>query len=250
MEILAVIPARGGSKGVLRKNIKMLAGEPLIAYSVRAAQGSPHIDRIVVSTEDDEIRDVALRYGAEVPFKRPPELADDHALDLAVFQQCLQWLEEHESYRPEAVVHLRPTAPLRTSDHIERCIELFLQPPAVDCVRTVCPAPQHPLKMWRIADGYLAPFVPESVSGLKEPYNMPRQDLGAAYVQNGAVDVIRADVIRDQDSMSGQTIRPLVMSEDESVNIDSPIDWQVAELLMEERISAAAAARAIRKETS
>lgn len=249
MEILAVIPARGGSKGVPRKNIKMLAGEPLIAYSVRAAQGSPHIDRIVVSTEDDEITDVALRYGAEVPFRRPPGLADDHALDLAVFQHCLRWLEEHESYRPDVVVHLRPTAPLRTSDHIERCIELFLRPPAVDCVRTVCPAPQHPLKMWRISDGYLAPFVPELVSGFKEPYNMPRQDLGAAYVQNGAVDVIRAGVIRDEDSMSGKTIRPLIMREDESVNIDGPIDWRVAELLMEERISAAAASRATRGET-
>jgi CMP-N-acetylneuraminic acid synthetase len=239
MEILAILPARGGSKGIPRKNIKLLAGEPLIAYSIRAAQESKHISRTIVSTEDEEIRHVALRYGAEVPFVRPAALADDHAVDLDVFQHCLKWLDDNQSYRPEIVVQLRPTAPLRTTARIDEAIDLFLEAPSVDCVRTVRLSPQHPLKMWRVVDGYLTPFVPVSVSCFEEPYNMPRQDLGTAYVQNGSIDVIRTTVITEGNSMSGSRIRPLIMTDEESVNIDSPTDWEMAELLMQRRNAAA-----------
>ncbi len=236
LQILGLIPARGGSKSVVRKNIKLLAGEPLIAYTIRKALKSRYITRLVVSTDDEEIAEMARKYGAEVPFLRPAELALDHVADLPVFRHCLHWLQEHEEYCPDIVVHLRPTAPLRTVIHIDRGIESLLESPEADSVRSVCLAGQHPLKMWGIKAGYLIPFIPEHVSGIKEAYNMPRQKLPAAYIQNGSVDVVRTEVILRKNSMTGDVIKALVMDEEESVNIDSPLDWELAEILMKARL--------------
>jgi CMP-N,N'-diacetyllegionaminic acid synthase len=232
MEILVLIPARGGSKGILRKNVKLFAGEPLIAYTIRAAQQSQGIGRIIVSTEDKEIARIANVYGAETPFTRPADLALDHVTDLPVFQHCLHWLSEHEGYRPDIVVHLRPTAPLRTAFHIDNAIQLLLTCPQADSVRSVCGVSQHPLKMWSVKDGRLLPFVPDSVYGIKEGYNMQRQKLPKAYIQNGSVDVVKAEVILNKNSMTGEVMKALIMDAAESVNIDSPLDWDLAELLM------------------
>ena len=136
--VMALIPARGGSKSVPRKNLLPVAGKPLIAYSILHAQSCRSISRIVVSTDDDEIADVARRYGAEVPFKRPADAASDTATDLQVFQHALAWLAEHEGYVPELVVHLRPTGPVRESNLIERAVQLMLQTPEADSLRSVC----------------------------------------------------------------------------------------------------------------
>ena len=233
--ILAIVPARGGSKSVPRKNIKLLAGEPLIAYSIREALKSLYITRVMVSTEDEEIADVSRQYGAEIPFMRPPVLADNHALDIDVFQHCLRWLADKENYVPDIVVHLRPTAPLRRAEHIDKAIELLMAHPQATCARTVCEAPQHPLKMWRLIDGRLSTYIPESVYGISEPYNSPRQVLPKAYVQNGSVDVIRPWVIVQENSMSGDHIVGMEMDEMDSVNIDSAIDFMIAENRMRER---------------
>lgn len=235
MEILAIIPARGGSKGVPRKNIKLLAGEPLIAHTIREARKSRYITRTVVSTEDEEIASVARELGAELPFMRPPELAADDVLDLPVFQHCLHWLRENQGYAPDIVVHLRPTAPLRTVFHIDKAIELFLASPGTDSVRSVSPASEQPLKMWRVKDGHLIPYIPADVYGLEEAYNMPRQKLPPAYIHNGAVDVIKTEVIAERNSMTGDVIRALVMDTDDSVSIDTPLDWQLAEILIARR---------------
>jgi CMP-N,N'-diacetyllegionaminic acid synthase len=235
VNILGVVPARGGSKSVPRKNIRPIAGKPLIAYTVLAGTASRHINRVVVSTDDEEIADVARQFGAEVPFLRPAHLAEDDVTDLPVFAHCLNWLEEHEGYRPNIVVHLRPTAPLRTAAHIDGAIDVLLESPEADSVRSVCPAPQHPLKIWRVEDGWLAPFVPEVISGIAEAFNQPRQQLPQSFVQNGAVDVIRAPVIGDLRSMTGRRIKPFFMDEAVSVNIDSLLDWQFAEWLLERR---------------
>ena len=132
MHILAIIPARGGSKGIPRKNIKPLAGLPLIAHSVLAAQESNFITRSVLSTDNNEIAECAKKYDCEVPFIRPANLAGDYSRDLEVFQHCLSWLEINESYSPDIVVHLRPTAPLRTATHIDKAIKIFLENPSLD----------------------------------------------------------------------------------------------------------------------
>lgn len=171
---------------------------------------------------------------------RPAELAEGEVTDLPVFQHCLRWLEVHESYSPEIVVHLRPTAPLRRAEHIDRAVRILVETPWADSVRSVCPAGQHPLKMWRVEESALVPFVPPSVVGIDEAYNLPRQGLPAAYIQNGAVDVIRAQVIAKRGSMSGHTIAPFVMKEEDSVNIDGPLDWELAEVLISRRGAAEA----------
>ncbi len=201
-----------------------------------AALESRFINRVVVSTDDEEICSVARHYGAEVPFMRPSELALDHVTDLPVFQHCLSWLMEHEDYTPQIVVHLRPTAPLRTASDIDKGIELLLHSPEADSVRSVCAVGQHPLKMWRIVNGEMEPFIPEQIYGISEAYNQPRQKLPKAFVQNGSVDVIRTEVILEKESMTGVKIKPLIMDELVSVNIDSPLDWEIAETLMKGRI--------------
>ena len=235
LKILGLIPARGGSKSIPRKNIKPLAGRPLIAYSIQAALESRLINRVVVSTDDSEIGEVAKQYGAEVPFLRPKELALDDVTDLPVFRHCLDWLKALENYVPDVVVHLRPTAPLRTSRHIDEAIEFLLKSPDADSVRSVCHAGSHPLKVWKIHAGWLVPFVPQDVHGIPEAYNEPRQKLPEAFLQNGAVDVIRVEVLTHSHSMSGRRIKPYLMDEIDSVNIDSPIDWVLAEVMMVSR---------------
>jgi N-acylneuraminate cytidylyltransferase len=240
MTILGLVPARGGSRGVPRKNVRLLAGEPLLVYTVREALRSRSVGRLVLSTDDAEIARVGRSCGAEVPFLRPPDLAGDAVPDWPVFDHALRWLEEHEGYRPDIVVQLRATSPLRTAAHIDQAVELLLADPAAHSVRSVTPAGQHPLKTWRISDGRLVPFVPAEVCGIDRAYNQPRQALPAAYVQNGALDVTRAEVIRDRRSMTGDVILPYVMDQEHSVNIDSPLDWELAEILMARRKAAAA----------
>ncbi|PIR20604.1 MAG: hypothetical protein COV45_05240 [Deltaproteobacteria bacterium CG11_big_fil_rev_8_21_14_0_20_47_16] len=231
-QIVGIIPARAGSKSIKNKNLKMLGGKPMIAYTIEAAKQSRHIGRVIVTTEDEGIASVAKEYGAEVPFLRPKELAEDHVTDLPVFQHVLHELAQQENYFPKIVVQLRPTSPLRRTIDIDGAIELFLQSPEVDCVRTVTAALQHPLKMWRIEDGSLVPFIAPSLYGIEEAYNQPRQKLPKAFVQNGAVDVIRAETILEKNSMSGSVMKAFVMDEDISVNVDSPIDFELAELAL------------------
>ncbi len=228
--ILALIPARGGSKSIPRKNIKPFVGHPLIAFSIAAGLQAERVDRVIVSTDDEEIAAVARRYGAEVPFLRPPELAQDATPDLPVFTHALAWLEEHEGYRPDLVVQLRPTTPVRPPDLLDRAIALMLAHPEADSVRGVVPSGQNPYKMWRIAeDGRMVPLL--DVPGVAEPYNAPRQSLPPTYWQTGHIDVIRPRVFA-QGSMSGEVILPIVLDPVYTVDLDTPLDWQWAEWLV------------------
>ena len=224
--VMALVPARGGSKGLPGKNIKPLAGRPMLTYTLESARQTPAIDRIVVSTDSAEIAEVARAAGVDVPFLRPPELGADHVTDLPVFEHALRWLDEHERYRPDIIVHLRPTAPLRRAEHIAAAIERLVATGA-DSVRSICRAKQHPQKMWSMQNGYLTPFIPPGE--LVEPYNMPRQHLRTAYVQNGAVDVMWRRTIVEQGSMSGARIAALEMDPVDSVNVDDELDFLAAE---------------------
>lgn len=230
-EVLALIPARGGSKSIPRKNIRLFAGHPLIAYSVAAGLAAETVTRVVVSTDDAEIAAVARRYGAETPFLRPPEYSQDATPDLPVFHHTLDWLAEHEGYTPDIVVQLRPTSPLRRTLHIDEAVYALLARPEADSVRTVCEPFQNPFKMWTIGgDGLMHPLMD---IGFKEPYNMPRQLLPQVYWQTGYVDAAWANTILEQDSMTGQRILPLVINPSEWIDIDSPDDWRRAERLLE-----------------
>lgn len=236
-KILAIIPARGGSKGISKKNIKILAGKPLIAYSIKEAKKSRYIKRIITSTDDKEIAKIAKKYGAETPFLRPKELALDAAPDLPVFQHCLKWLKDNENFEPDIIVHLRPTAPLRRVEHIDFGIEVMLKNiKKADSVRSVTKVDSHPLKMWRLKNNRLSPFIPLKVYKIKEAYNMPRQKLPSAYIQNGSVDVIKRETIMEKNSMTGNNIFGFKMKEEESVNIDNILDFMLAEILMKKRL--------------
>jgi N-acylneuraminate cytidylyltransferase len=232
VNILGIIPARGGSKGIKNKNIKLLCGKPLIYYTIAEAKKAKFIKRIIVSTDSPKIRDIARKYGAEVPFLRPKELAKDFVTDLPVFKHCLKWLKENEGYRPDIVVQLRPTAPLRKAEHIDKAIELLLNSKGADSVRSVTKAGQHPFKMWRMKNNRLLPFISQNISRREESYNLPRQKLPLVYIQNGSLDVIWPKTILEKGSMSGDVILPFVMKELDSVNIDEKIDFLVAETII------------------
>lgn len=228
-EVLALIPARGGSKSIPRKNIADFAGNPLIAYSIAAARSSHMINRVVVSTDSEEIAEISRRYGAETPFLRPQQHAQDDTPDLPVFRHALEWLAENESYHPEVVVQLRPTSPFRRLWHIDQAVQRLLEYPQADSIRTVIIPFQNPFKMWAIApDGFMQPLVKTEY---QEAYNMPRQLLPEVYWQTGYVDAARSSTILEKDSMTGDRILPLLIEPGDWIDIDSPDDWQRAERL-------------------
>jgi N-acylneuraminate cytidylyltransferase len=234
LEVLAVIPARGGSKGIPRKNIKDFAGYPLIAYSIAAATQSKLVTRTIVSTDDEEIAAVARQYGAETPFLRPAEFAQDNTTDLPVFQHVLSWLKENEGYVPDVVVQLRPTSPVRPLACVDDAVIMLLSHPDTDSVRGVVEADQCPYKMWLIdsTNGTMNPLL--GVDGISEAYNAPRQKLPKAYWQIGHIDAIRPRAIVEQNSMSGKVIMPLIMDPRFTVDLDNLRDWHQGEQLVKE----------------
>ncbi|HET7011655.1 MAG TPA: acylneuraminate cytidylyltransferase family protein [Anaerolineales bacterium] len=232
LKVLAIIPARGGSKSVPRKNVRLLAGHPLIAYSVAAGLASARVGRVILSTDDEEIAEVGRSYGADVPFLRPRHLAEDDTPDLPVVEHALEWLATNESYHPDLVVQLRPTSPLRPADLVDRGIVVVLEHADADSARAVIPSGQNPFKMWRPADD--GRIVPLLTDGLHEAYNMPRQSLPRTYWQTGHLDVIRTETILRNHSLTGDRVYPILVDPDHAVDIDSPRDFERAEALLRE----------------
>jgi len=239
MKILAVIPARGGSKTIPRKNIKLLCGKPLIAWTIEAAKKSQHVSRVIVSTDDAEIAAIAKKYGVEVPFLRPAEISGDLATDVEFLTHALDFLKTQENYEPEIILRLPPTSPLRTASHIDKGIETLLKNPEADAVRPITEAPKHPYKMWGLSSDkkYLEPFLARRITGMDEPYNLPRQILTKVYLHTGAMDVMRLRTIRELKSTSGHKLAYFFMKPEDSVNIDHLIDFELAEILMKRRLS-------------
>ncbi|MBL8100380.1 MAG: acylneuraminate cytidylyltransferase [Anaerolineales bacterium] len=231
-EILALIPARGGSKGIPRKNIRSFAGYPLIAWSIAAAKQSKLVTRIIVSTDDEEIATVAREWGAEAPFLRPAEISQDKTTDLPVFEHTLKWLEDVEGYRPDIIIQLRPTSPIRPKEMVDDAIRILQNHKDADCVRGVVVAGQNPFKMWRFngEDKPLNPLL--EVDGIKEPYNAPRQILPPVYWQTGHIDVIRTSTISEKKSLTGDVIYPLVIDSKYTVDIDTLSDWSKYEAVI------------------
>lgn len=228
-QILAVIPARGGSKSIPRKNIKMFGGHPLLAYSIAAALCAHNIDRVIVSTDDKEIADIARAYGAETPFLRPAEISRDDTVDLPVFKHVLDWFQKNEQWHPDVVVHLRPTTPIRPLSCVDDAVRLLLETPEADSVRSVVPSGQNPFKMWKIDGNFITPILE---SEYDETYNMPRQKLPMTYFHSGHVDVIRTTTISKKKSLTGDNILPLFLDARFTVDIDDPEDWEYAEWIL------------------
>jgi len=218
MKIIALIPARSGSKSVPRKNIRKLCGKPLLSYAIQTALESALIDRVVVTTDNKEIADIAKKYGAEVPFLRPKEISGDYALDIEFHQHAIDWLRENENYTPDLIVNLRPTNPIRSPITVDKAIQTLIDNPDMDSLRSVRISEFSPFKMWTIPrSGILEPIASEVE--FHEPYNMPRQLLPICYWQDGYVDVTRYTTIVEKMSTTGKNIIPFLI-EEESIDID------------------------------
>ena len=233
ISVIAIIPARGGSKGIPGKNTKIISGKPLIAHTILEAGKVSLIDRIIVNTDDDSIARVAKEYGAEV-FKRPAKLAGDLTLDLEVFEHHLKSLKDSGEL-PDIVVDLRATAPLRKANRIEQGIKLLIEAgrTKADSVRAVSKTMKHPFKMWTIKGKFISPFLPQEFTRMKEPYNAARQLLPEVYQNNGCANAFWPETVLVKKSMTGEKILGFVMDDWESVNIDTPLDFIIAEKLME-----------------
>lgn len=231
--ILAVITARGGSKRVPGKNVRPIAGKPLLAWTIEAALGCrERLHAVVLSTDDEEIANAGRQFGAEVPFARPAELSGDTAGSLAVVQHATRFVEARDGVRMDWVLLLQPTSPLRTTGDIEAAIDLAVAD-ACDSVVAVTEMPVHPVFSKKIdADGLLRPFL------LEEPEGLRRQDAGPpAFIRNGAIYLTRRDVLMDQNSIYGARIRPCVMPAERSVDIDTETDFNLAELLLSKSVA-------------
>lgn len=225
VEILCIIPARSGSKGLPHKNIKIYKEKPLMAWSIEQAQNSRYKMRIIVSTDSEEYAIVAKKYGAEVPFIRPTDISNDLSTDYEFISHAVSWFWENEKYRPDIILQLRPTSPLRKVQHIDNCLSVFISNmDNYDSLRSVTPFDKSPYKMYTIEKNILTPLFTE-VNNIKEPYNQCRQVLPQCYLHNGYIDILKTSLI-EKGTISGERIYPFVMSPGDNLDIDTEKDFQ------------------------
>lgn len=237
-KILGLITARGGSKGIPEKNIKELAGKPLIAYTIEAAHASGVFDRLMISTDDEKIAAIGRQYGCEVPFMRPTELAQDKTPHLEAVLHAVTWLKEHERYVPDAVMILQPTAPFRTADHIREAVVLF-ETSGADSIVSVAEVPGHHHPRWQVTvddNKKAAIFTGEPFSQIVRQ----RQDLSKTYTRNGAVYLFKTTLLSDpiKPNFYGDHVAAYVMAPEDSINIDTMDDWKEAEKVVTNKKSA------------
>lgn len=224
-KILAIIPARGGSKRIPGKNIKLLAGKPLIAYTIEAAKKSKLIGKVVVSTDDAQISEAAKKYGADV-IERPTELAQDETPTLPVMIHVLDVLKKREQYKPDFIILLQPTCPLRNEDDINNIIKLMAE--GADSAQTFCKAVQHPAYMVTIKHGIAIPID-------KKGYTTRSQDLPEIYAKNGAVYGVTYDLLMNKKTLYGKNNKAAIMPVERSVEIDELSDFKLAEFYLKEK---------------
>lgn len=226
--VLAIIPARGGSKGVPRKNIKDLCGKPLIAWTIEEALKSKYIDRTIVSTEDEEIAEISRKYGAEVPFLRPEELAKDDTPTVDVIIDLINRLEQYEGYKPDYVCVLQCTSPFRKHIDIDKCLEK-VETVQMDGIVSICEVETNPYWTSIFEGDRLKYFIEEGRSLTR------RQQLPKVYRYNGAIYIVRKEVLIKQKTLEPENITGYVMNRENSIDIDSMMDFKLAELLIKER---------------
>jgi len=230
--ILGLIPARGGSKGLPRKNIKLLLGKPLITWTIEQALASKYLDRVVVSTDDKEIAEISKKYGAEVPFLRPRELATDEAKGIDVILHAINWLKENDKQKQyELIILLQPTSPLRTREDIDKAIEfLFLK--EAEAIVSVCEVDHHPLWANTLPeDGCMKDFIRQEIM------NKNRQELPVFYRLNGAIYIAYCDYLQKQKSFFGKKTFVYIMPKSRSMDIDDEVDFKLAQILVKNNIS-------------
>lgn len=227
--VLALIPARSGSRRVLNKNVRRLSGKPLIAYTIEAALASRFIDRVVVSTDSPSIAALARRYGAETPFLRPKALATADSTEYEFHRHALTYLTDSEGYEPELIVNLYPTSPFRKATTIDRAIQMIRRDSSAHSLRSVRLCSEHPHKMWTFTDHrHVRPFVASKGGRQTLSYHL----LPSVYIQNASIYIVRPSTLRRFRNTMGTRVLGFVMSEEESVDINSPHDLVLAEALM------------------
>ena len=231
--VLAIIPARGGSKGIPQKNIISFCGKPLIAYTIIEAIESELISRTVVSTDSIEIADIARSYGAEVPFIRPDNLASDVTPALPVIKHAVQHMVDREHYTPDIIVLLQPTSPLRTKKHIDDALKLLIDNNA-DSIVSVTKVPHNcsPVSIMKIVDGFLEPFLESS-----DEQKQIRQQKPVYYARNGAaIYAFTYDCLMKKNSIYGDKILPFEMAKEDSFDVDDPVDLEITSYFLEKRL--------------
>jgi len=226
MNIITIIPARGGSKSIPFKNIQLLNNKPLISYSIEYSQKCPLVSHTVVSTDSKKIAKIAEDFNAEVPFLRPSDISQDKTKDFPVISHALKLLEDIYGKQIDVIIWLRPTSPLRPEGLIERAIEILESNPNCTSIRSVVKSKEHPYRQWFLADNFINSAV-DKISP-NEPYNIPRQDLPDSYFQSGDIEVIKRDTILSG-SISGNKVMPLILKQNEMLDIDHFSDLTVAE---------------------
>ena len=225
MNIVTVIPARGGSKSIPLKNIQVLNGKPLVAYSIEYSNSCDSVSHTVVSTDSENIANIANKYNAETPFLRPVDISQDETQDFPVIQHALIALEEIYNEKIDAIVWLRPTSPLRPANLIERAVDILRTYPECTSIRSVVKSTEHPYRQWIINGEFIEGVIKE----VDEPYNLPRQKLPDVYFQSGDIEVVRRETILNG-SMSGGKVAPLFLEQEEMLDIDHFEDLRNAEL--------------------
>ena len=230
---VAFVPARAGSKRIQGKNVRLLGGHPLLAYSVVAARSSGAFDRVIVSTDSEEVAQIAVAYGAEVPFMRPAELALDRSPDIEWVRHAIGWLRDHGA-DVDVFAVLRPTSPLRSPATVSAAVAVLLADPDADSLRGVEPVSQHPGKMWVVDDQMrrMRPLLDDG--GARPPWHStPYQALPRVHVQNASLEVARVRCVDEHDTIAGQQIIPFVLPGLEGFDLNEPVDWLVLERLLE-----------------
>lgn len=227
---VALIPARQGSKRVPGKNVRVVNGHPMLAYTIAPALESGVFDRVIVSTDSEEIAAIARHYGAEVPFLRPAEFASDTSPDIEWLEHLLGELSR-TGRQWDCFSLLRPTSPFRTPDMIRRAWTLFIGQDGVDSLRAVEKCAQHPGKMWVVRGDRMFPLLPFG-NGEQPWHSTPYQALPPIYVQNASLEIAWTRVVFERRTIAGDAIVPFVTDGHEGFDINDPIDWMVAERLI------------------
>ncbi|MBF0239117.1 MAG: acylneuraminate cytidylyltransferase family protein [SAR324 cluster bacterium] len=235
-KIIALIPARGGSKRVVNKNIRELGGHPLMAYTIAAAKKSGIFSRIIVSTESKKIAEVAQQHGAEVPFLRPDEYAQDHSPDIDWIFHLLNTLHaEKEDYDCFSI--LRPTSPFRQPETICRAWTAFQEDSGVDSLRAVEKCSQHPAKMWYVQGRRMSSVISNPDPQGTPWHSSPYQSLPEIHVQNASLEIAYCHIPLRQRTIAGKNIMPFITNEYEGFDINLPEDWFLAEYLINHELA-------------
>lgn len=219
LPVVAIIPARSGSKGIKDKNLSSIGGYPLLAYSIIAAKLSKRIDRILLSTDSEQYAEIGKRFGAEVPFLRPAELSTDKSTDREFMVHAMEWVREYEEVLPEFWVHLRPTTPLRDPRHLDEAVANMESHPEATALRSAHPSPESPLKWFRRTEqGYLTALTSDDTN--LDRFNLPRQAYPTVFIPDGYVDIVRSSFVLGTPFLHGD--RVLGYESPQCTEVDSP----------------------------